>query len=194
MKKFLALLLAAMMAIACTAALAEEAGFEEFPIGDEQDVWLDYTDPETGDTLPMLHVAAVYFQPVPMYPEGDFLSVEEANFHVEADISWNANNLGFGAGDWANDCTVDYKIADEATGEIVVEGTFMKMNASDGPHYGANVALSKNGTDTLTFIIHSPMENGYLLHSDSETGVEGRFWEEPLEVVFPGWEYTVQEW
>ena len=46
----------------------------------------------------------------------------------------------------------------------------------------------------MTLTIKSPAENGYLLHVDAETGVNGRFWEEPIEVVFENWEYYVQEW
>ena len=181
MKKFLALLMAAMMVFCCAAALAEEAGFEETPIGEEQD-------------LDVLHVAAVYFQPVVMYPEGEFLAVEDSAFHIEADISYNENELGYGVGDWAGYLTVDYSIKSETTGEIVAEGTFMVMNASDGPHYGANVAPIPDDTYTLTFTIKSPASNGVLLHIDEETGVKGRFWEEPIVATFTGWEYIAREW
>ena len=89
---------------------------------------------------------------------------------------------------------MDYKIVSEATGEVAAEGTFMVMNADDGAHYGANIKLDKADTYTLTFTIHSPVENGYLLHVDDETGVKGRFWTDPITVEFVHWEYTVQEW
>ena len=182
MKKLLALVLAAMMALGCTAALAaDEIGFDEFPIGEEQDVGI-------------LHVAAVYFQPVEMEPKAEAgLSVEESNLHIEADISANENDLGYGVGDWVPYLSVDYKIVG-SDGKVAAEGTFMAMAASDGPHYGANIALPNADTYTVIFTIHSPEENGYLLHIDAETGVEGRFWTEPLTVTFEGWEYIPQEW
>lgn len=181
MKKFLAMLLAAMMVLCCAAAFAEEAGFEETPIGEELDI-------------DVLHIAAVYFQPVPMEPEGEFLAVEDSAFHLEADISYNENELGFGVGDWACYLTVDYTITSETTGEVASEGTFMVMSANDGPHYGANIAPIPADTYTLTFTIHSPAENGYLLHTDEETGVPGHFWDAPITASFEGWEYVEQEW
>ena len=187
MKKFAALLLAAMMALCCVAALAEEAGFEETPIGEEQDIQVT-----EGSSL---HVAAVYFQPVKMEPaENAGLSVEESNLHIEADISWNENGLGYGVGDWLPYATVDYKVTD-ADGNVVDEGTFMPMNASDGPHYGINANIETAGTYTLTFTIHNPEENGFLLHVDDETGPdEKEFWSEPVVVTFEGWDYVPQEW
>ena len=189
MKKRIALLSAAMMLAGAVSSFAAdtEAGFEEFPIGEEQDI-----DVAEGSSI---HVAAVYFQPVPMAPEGDFLSVEDSNLHIEADISANENELGFGVGDWVPYLTVDYAVKDE-NGKIVddCEGTFMPMSASDGPHYGANIMLATAGTYTLEFTIHSPAENGYLLHTDEETGVPGSFWDEPIVVRFENWEYIPQEW
>lgn len=164
-----------------TADTADEAGFEEIPIG---------TDQEVG----VLNVAAVYFQPVDMEPAGMGLSAAESNLHLEADIHALAdNNLGYAEGDFIPKLTVDYTIANKADGSVVQEGTFMEMNASDGPHYGANLKLDQDGEYTLTFTIHSPEENGWLLHVDKETGVTGSFWTEPLEATFD-WDYTVHQW
>ena len=186
MKKFFALLLAAMMLFAVAALAEDEAGFEEFPIGDEQDVGPDG----------VIHIAAVYFQPVVMEPAAEAgIPYEEANIHIEADVSANENELGYGVGDWIPYLTIDYKVVD-ADGNVVdgAEGTFMPMAASDGPHYGANIKLSVDGVYSLILTIHSPAESGYLLHVDEETGVKGRFWDEPIVVTFEGWEYAVQEW
>ena len=198
MKKLVAMALASMMVLSAVPVMAEEAGFEETPIGEEQDIVIEgfaFTNEEGVETESGIHVAAVYFQPVQMEPADQAgLTVEESNIHLEADIHWNENDLGFGAGDWLSYSTVDYKIVSEATGEVAAEGTFMVMNADDGAHYGANIKLDKADTYTLTFTIHSPVENGYLLHVDDETGVKGRFWTDPITVEFVHWEYTVQEW
>ncbi|MCH4857334.1 iron transporter [Bifidobacterium pseudolongum] len=157
------------------------AGFEEIPIGEDQEVG-------------PLNVAAVYFQPIDMEPAGMGLSAAESNLHLEADIhALKDNKLGYGEGDFIPKLTVDYVIEDKNDPSNKQEGTFMEMNASDGPHYGGNVKLDKDGEYTLTFKIHSPAENGWMLHVDKETGVEGHFWNEPLEATFD-WDYTVHQW
>lgn len=158
------------------------AGFEEIPIG---------TDVELEGEI---NAAAVYFQPIDMEPAGMGLSAAESNLHLEADITaLEGNDLGYGAGDFVPGLTVDYVIADKNDPSNTQEGTFMEMVASDGPHYGGNIALDRDGEYTLTFRIHSPAENGWMLHTDPETGVTGRWWTEPLEATFD-WDYTVHQW
>jgi uncharacterized protein involved in high-affinity Fe2+ transport len=148
-------------------APGEESGFIEYPLGD---------DFELGP----LNVAGVYFQPVDMAPASAGLPASQADMHLEADISAAENDLGYGVGDFVPYLTVRYEIA-KSTGETV-EGTFMPMNASDGPHYGANVKLPGGGPGTYTvrFLIQNPEAQGYVLHVDQETGVPGRFWGAPL--------------
>ncbi|MDR1791512.1 MAG: iron transporter [Propionibacteriaceae bacterium] len=161
------------------AAPGEVAGFEEFEIGD---------DIEVGP----LNVAGVYFQPVDMEPAMG-LSAAESDIHIEADITALAGNeLGFGAGDWVPNLTVDYAIT--GPNGFADSGTFMPMNASDGPHYGANLKLGDAGTYDVKFTIHSPAENGHLIHTDATTGVTGRFWEEPLVAEWTDFQYTPRDW
>ncbi|MDR1589672.1 MAG: iron transporter [Oscillospiraceae bacterium] len=156
------------------------AGFTEYPIGDELQ-------------LGPLNVAGVYFQPVDMEPAGTSLPAAESDMHIEADIAALPNNeLGYGAGDFVPNLTVDYKITD-SSGATAAEGTFMPMSASDGPHYGANIKLGDAGTYKVQFIIKSPENNGYLLHTDAETGVTGKFWQEPLVAEWD-FEYVPIEW
>ncbi|MDR1321943.1 MAG: iron transporter [Gracilibacteraceae bacterium] len=147
-------------------APGDVAGFEEFPIGD---------DIELGP----LNVAGVYFQPVDMEPAGNSLPASESDMHMEADISaLAANDLGYGAGDFVPYLTVSYELEDESGN--ILEGNFMPMSASDGPHYGANIKFPAAGTYKVRFIISNPEAQGYLLHVDPTTGVDGRFWSEPL--------------
>ena len=143
-----------------------------------------------------LTVNAVYFQPIDMEPSGMGLKAADASFHLEADIHANekGTELGYGKGDFVPDLTVNYEIINNANNETVGSGTFMQMNASDGPHYGANVKLDEAGSYKLVLKIESPEKKGWMLHVDPETGVKGRFWTEPLEVTFPEWNYTPQEW
>ncbi|NMM98529.1 MULTISPECIES: iron transporter [Bifidobacterium] len=164
----------------------DSAGFEEIPIPG--------ADGKEDQKVGPLNVAAVYFQPVDMEPAGMGLSAAESNLHLEADIhALKDNQLGYAEGDFIPKLTVDYVIQDKNDANNKQEGTFMEMNASDGPHYGANLKLDKDGEYTLTFKIHSPEENGWMLHVDKETGVTGRFWTEPLEATFD-WDYTVHQW
>ncbi|MCR4645599.1 MAG: iron transporter [Oscillospiraceae bacterium] len=160
----------------------DAAGFTEYPI---------FEDEEVG----FLNVSAVYFQPVPM--SGGNENTEDFNIHLEADVSALENNLGFGVGDWVPYMTVDYKIV-ASSGDTAAEGSFMVMSASDGPHYGANVKLPDADTYSIEFTFHSPEENGYLLHTDAETGPGGSFDEYfkdgNLKVTYEGWEYVPQEW
>jgi uncharacterized protein involved in high-affinity Fe2+ transport len=102
--------------------------------------------------------------------------------HMEADISAGENDLGYGVGDFVPYLTVQYEIVKTSTNESV-EGTFMPMNASDGPHYGATVKLPGSGGPgeyKVRFLIQNPEAQGYVLHVDQATGVPGRFWGTPL--------------
>ena len=166
------------------------AGFEEVPVGPSGTA--EEQDKDAGP----LTVGAVYFQPIDMEPSGMGLKAADASFHLEADIHANqkGTELGYGKGDFVPDLTVNYDIIDKTSNASVASGTFMQMNASDGPHYGANVKLDKAGAYKLVLKIESPEKKGWMLHVDPETGVKGRFWTEPIEVTFPDWNYTPQEW
>ena len=186
-KRILALVLAATVAVFCFAGFAmaaedQGAGFTEIPIFEDEE-------------LAFINLSAVYFQPVPMAPGQE--SIEDFDLHLEADISALENDLGYGVGDWVPYLTVDYKVVG-SNGETAAEGSFMPMAASDGPHYGANIKLPEADTYSITFTIHSPAENGYLIHSDAETGpggvLEDVFGEGNLEYTFEGWDYVPQEW
>jgi uncharacterized protein involved in high-affinity Fe2+ transport len=157
------------------------AGFEEFPIGDDH-------------VVAPLNIAGVYFQPVDMEPAGlGGLPASQSDMHLEADISAvEGNELGYGAGDFVPNLTVKYR-AQKNGSDKVIEGNFMPMSASDGPHYGNNVKLDGAGTYKITFIIENPEKQSYLLHVDKETGVAGRFWKEPI-VVSWDFEYIPRAW
>lgn len=159
----------------------ERSGFREFPIGDEIE-------------KEAMKIAAVYFQPVVMEPKDNAgLSPDSSDIHLEADIHALKNNPnGLGFGEWIPYLTVDYRLENIETKEMI-EGSFMPMNAADGPHYGANVKMPDTGEYKLTFSIKRPQDQGMVLHVDNETGVEGRFWDEPLTVewTFP---YLGRQW
>ena len=196
MKKFIlaviVLALATSSAFASVAPVAApvsmkpgEAGFEEIPIGETQ--------------VGPYNVAAVYFQAVDMYPTGKGLSREESDMHLEADIHLKpeaAIAYGFGNGEdiWPAYLTVKYEIV-KIDGRVVMDGSFMPMNADDGPHYGANIAKGLPvGPYKLRFIIEPPTD--YLLHTDDETGVPAKenakdFFQ--THTVEFDWNYTAEQ-
>ena len=182
MKKFTALLLAALTIMSVSAfGLAEEAGFDEYELGVEGEQDVDF-----------MTMSMVYFQPVDMAPADLAAAKEDSDLHIEVDLTANENPYGFPVDGWVPYLSIDFVIKD-LDGKEVYSGSMMPMAASDGPHYGNNIALP-NGEYSITLSIKSPAENGYLLHVDSETGVEAdEFWTEPLEATWTGWKF-VKEW
>ena len=164
-------------------APGENAGFEEFPIGDDQEVG------------PLI-ISGVYFQPVDMEPAGNSLSKADSDCHIEADItaSQEGTTLGYGKGGFVPWLQVKAIIQKKGSDKEPTEVAFMPMNASDGPHYGANFKFPEGvGVYDVKFVVSAP-GNDYLLHVDKETGVTGRFWTEPLVAEWPDFEWNGPQW
>ena len=164
-------------------APGEDAGFEELPIGDDQEVG------------PLI-ISGVYFQPVDMEPAGNSLSKADSDCHIEADItaSQEGTTLGYGKGDFVPWLQVKAIIQKKGSDKEPTEVAFMPMNASDGPHYGANFKFPEGvGVYDVKFVVSAP-GNDYLLHVDKETGVTGRFWTEPLVAEWPDFEWNGPQW
>ena len=164
-------------------APGEDAGFEECPIGDDQEVG------------PLI-ISGVYFQPVDMEPAGNSLSKADSDCHIEADItaSQEGTTLGYGKGDFVPWLQVKAIIQKKGSDKEPTEVAFMPMNASDGPHYGANFKFPEGvGVYDVKFVVSAP-GNDYLLHVDKETGVTGRFWTEPLVAEWPDFEWNGPQW
>ncbi len=158
-------------------------GFTEFPIWEDEEIGF-------------MNVNGVYFQPVPMSNGNE--NFEDYDLHFEADIAALENDLGYGLGDWVPYLTIDFEIIG-SDGEVAAEGTFMPMSADDGPHYGANIKLPDADTYSVKLTIHSPEENGYLIHLDDTTGPGGTldeyFGDGPLVLELEDvWDYAPQEW
>ena len=162
-----------------------QGGFQEYPIWEDEEIGF-------------LNVSGVYFQPVPMSAgEGhESYGADEYNLHFEADVTTLENNLGYGVGEWVPYMQVDFELTGKNSGEVV-SGTFMPMNADDGPHYGANISLPTADTYSVKITFNSPGEMGYLIHLDDETGPGGSLddYEWPLVLELPDvWEYEPVEW
>lgn len=124
-----------------------------------------------------MEVQAVYIQPVKMEPEHG-TPAEKADIHLEADIHALAKNPhGFEKDAWIPYLSIAYRI--EQVGQIWnTEGELMPMAASDGPHYGDNVKLNGPGKYKLSLTIQPPSANGFMRHTDKETGVAE--WYKPI--------------
>ena len=158
-----------------------EGGFAEIPIWEDEEIGF-------------LNVSGVYFQPVPMSNGNE--NYEDYDMHFEADVSALPNDLGYGTGDWVPYMTVDFEIIG-SDGSTAASGTFMPMNADDGPHYGANIKLPNADTYSVKLTFHNPEENGYLIHLDDTTGPGGNLsqYSWPLVLELDGvWDYVPQEW
>lgn len=213
MKKILAIICAAAMAVTATAALsgcgnnasssssnassssasskaeetkAAETKAEETKADAAADAGFTEYPIFEDEKVGFMNVSAVFFQAVPMTAGATIKEqkAEDYDIHLEADISALENTLGYEKGSWVPYLTVDYKVA--AGNEVKAEGTFMEMAASDGPHYGANIKLPNAGDYKLTITIHSPAENDYLIHTDKLTGPGGT-----LEEYFPDGKLSV---
>ena len=172
-----------------TEAVVEEEAADEEPSGGFTEIPI-WEDEEVG----FLNVNGVYFQPVPMSNGNE--NYEDFDMHFEADVSALENDLGYGLGDWVPYMTVDFEIIG-SDGSVAAEGTFMPMNADDGPHYGANIALPEADTYSVKLTFHNPEENGYLIHLDDETGPGGTLdeYEWPLVLELDDvWDYAPVEW
>ena len=103
MKKFFAVLLAAMMLLSVSAfSLAEEeAGFDEFDLGVEG-------EQEVG----FMTMAMVYFQPVDMAPAENATPKEGSDLHIEVDLTANENPYGFPVDGWVPYLSIDFVIKD----------------------------------------------------------------------------------
>ncbi|MFT3889333.1 MAG: iron transporter [Arachnia sp.] len=154
---------------------------------------------EVGNSGPQLagdyiEVAAVYFQAIDM-EQGTMAMppASDSDMHFEIDIKTTdkATEIGFEADQFLPYLKITPKLTEKNTGEVVELGTLMPMIASDGPHYGNNIKL-KPGLYTVELTIQSPADD-FMLHTGKDTsGVQGRFWSEPLKVTFDNFEWDGQ--
>ncbi|MGE5547846.1 MAG: iron transporter [Solirubrobacterales bacterium] len=129
-----------------------------------------------------MQIGAVYLQSVKMEPH--HAEHDNTDIHIEADIKGiKGNNNGFGEGEWIPYLDVGYEITKKGSG-FKKAGTLVPMVASDGPHYGDNVKLDGPGKYHVAYRV-TPAANGFLRHTDKETGV-GKWWD-PFTVE---WDFT----
>lgn len=192
MKKFVKVMsLALVVALGVFALVACGNKDEKKPEenqGEEED--LGFTEVEIFSDVQkeFLNLNAVYFQPVDM--TGGYKH-EDYDCHLELDVSALENDFGYGKGDWVPYLSVDYKV--EKGNDVVAEGAFMPMAASDGPHYGQNIKLAGNGTYKVTFTIKFPDSSVYLIHTD-ETGPKKSTFPDAIVYTYDAWNFQEGAW
>lgn len=126
-----------------------------------------------------LEINAVYLQPVEMEPAVHGQEAATSDIHLEADIHAAKNNKnGFAVDSWIPYLKITYMLAKKG-GAWKASGVLLPMVAADGPHYGANIKLDGPGAYDLVFHIEPPSANGFMHHTDKETGVAS--WWEPFD-------------
>ncbi|MFQ5661091.1 MAG: iron transporter [Gammaproteobacteria bacterium] len=124
-----------------------------------------------------MHINAVYIQPIPVDPVlPGMRRGADSDMHLEADIhAGKDNRQGFHAGSWMPYLGITYVITKQRS-NWSTKGNLMPMAASDGPHYADNVKLNGPGEYHLRYHITPPSTNGFLRHTDKETGVD-QWWQ-----------------
>jgi len=129
-----------------------------------------------------MEIVANYLVGIEMAPMPAGMAHGPDTIHLEADVHATADNVyGFPDGAWMSYLTIHYKL--EKTGSSwTAEGVLLPMTAKDGPHYANNVKMDGSGDYKLTYRFESPESNGFLHHTDEETGVPD--WWKPFSQEF----------
>ncbi|MFT8419824.1 MAG: iron transporter [Acetobacter sp.] len=147
---------------ALSAAYAAPAMAREYPIG----------GPVQAHDM---EIAANYLLGVDMAPMPKDMAMGADTIHLETDVHATADNpWGFPDGAWIPYIGVDYTLTKKGS-SWKNEGILHAMTAKDGAHYANNVKMDGPGTYTVVFRYSSPEANGFLHHTDKETGTPG-FW------------------
>lgn len=129
-----------------------------------------------------MEIVANYLVGVEMAPMPPGMAMDGDVIHLEADVHATADNaMGFGDGAWIPYLTIDYTIQKDGA-PWRATGKLLAMVAKDGPHYANNVEMNGPGTYKVTYKFLSPETNGFLRHTDKETGVPA--WWTPFEQSF----------
>ena len=129
-----------------------------------------------------MEIVANYLIGIEMAPMLPDMPHGEDVIHLEADVHATADNVyGYPDGAWIAYLTIDYTL-EKIGAQLEVEGHPTPMTAKDGPHYAVNVKMDGPGQYRLTYRFAPPELNGFLRHTDQETGVPA--WWSPFEEQF----------
>lgn len=129
-----------------------------------------------------MEIVANYLVGVEMAPMPPGMPMGADVIHLEADVHATADNpQGYPDGAWIGYLTINYDIKKDGA-DWKSEGRLLPMEAKDGPHYAANLRMDGPGTYQVTYRFTPPEANGFLRHTDSETGIPA--WWAPFSQTF----------
>jgi periplasmic iron binding protein len=118
-----------------------------------------------------MEIVANYLVGVEMAPMPPNMPMGADVIHLEADVHATADNVyGYPDGGWIPYLTVQYTVEKPGT-SWKTAGTLKPMVAKDGPHYADNVKMNGPGQYHVVYGFSPPVANGFLRHTDKETGV-----------------------
>lgn len=118
-----------------------------------------------------MEIVANYLVGVRMAPMPADMPMGADVIHLEADVHATARNAwGFPDQAWIPYLTIDYAITKDGT-DWHAAGKLVPMTADDGPHYADNLRMDGPGAYRVVYTLHPPVVNGFLRHTDKETGV-----------------------
>jgi len=118
-----------------------------------------------------MEIVANYLVGVEMAPMRPDMIHGADVIHLEADVHATADNVyGIPDGAWVPYLTIEYTLVKVGT-TWQAKGKLLPMTAKDGPHYANNVKMSGAGQYKVTYRFAPPETNGFLRHTDTETGV-----------------------
>ena len=129
-----------------------------------------------------MEIVANYLVGVEMAPMPPGMPMGTDVIHLEADVHATADNTyGYPDGAWIGYLTINYDIEKTGT-DWKASGTLSPMEANDGPHYASNIKMDGPGAYKVTYSFASPEKNGFMRHTDRETGVPD--WWAPFSETF----------
>lgn len=118
-----------------------------------------------------MEIVANYLVGIEMAPMPSNMPMGRDVIHLEADVHATADNVyGYADGGWIPYLNIDYTIAKQGA-DWQAQGRLHPMTAKDGPHYADNVQMHGPGVYHVTYRFTPPEANGFLRHTDKETGV-----------------------
>ncbi|HEX2941362.1 MAG TPA: iron transporter [Rhodopila sp.] len=118
-----------------------------------------------------MEIVANYLVGIEMAPMPPGMPMGADVIHLEADVHATADNVyGYPDGAWVPYLTIDYKV-EKLGSNWQADGKLVPMTAKDGPHYANNVQMDGPGKYRVTYRFTPPEANGFLRHTDKETGV-----------------------
>lgn len=129
-----------------------------------------------------MEIVANYLVGITMAPMSTTMVMGPDVIHIEADVHATADNIyGYPDGAWIAYLKVDYTVEKIGT-NWKATGTLKAMQAKDGPHYADNIKMNGAGRYKVTYRFSPPEVNGFLRHTDKETGIP--VWWKPFSQEF----------